>query len=55
MAGLRAIEAKGYFDVEVVCEGPFARPPKPVSLTACKSPPARRWERGRCNGYRPTG
>ena len=27
MAGLRAVEAKGYFDVEVTCEGPFAQPP----------------------------
>jgi len=32
MAGLRAIEAKGYFDVEVVCEGPFARPPQACFL-----------------------
>ncbi len=32
MAGLRAIEAKGYFDVEVVCEGPFARPPQACLL-----------------------
>lgn len=27
MAGVHAIEAKGYFDVEVTCEGPFAKPP----------------------------
>jgi formylmethanofuran dehydrogenase subunit E len=26
MAGLRAVGAKGYFDVEVTCEGPFAKP-----------------------------
>jgi formylmethanofuran dehydrogenase subunit E len=32
MAGLRAIEAQGYFDVEVVCEGPFARPPQACLL-----------------------
>jgi formylmethanofuran dehydrogenase subunit E len=32
MAGLRAIEAKGYFDVEVVCEGPFAQPPQACFL-----------------------
>jgi formylmethanofuran dehydrogenase subunit E len=28
MAGLRAVKAKGYFDVEVTCEGPFAKPPQ---------------------------
>jgi len=28
MAGLRAVEAQGYFDVEVTCEGPLARPPQ---------------------------
>ena len=27
MASLRAVDAKGYFDVEVTCEGPFANPP----------------------------
>ncbi len=27
MAGLRAVDAKGYFDVEVVAEGPFVKPP----------------------------
>ncbi len=27
MAGLREVGAKGYFDVEIVCEGPMARPP----------------------------
>jgi formylmethanofuran dehydrogenase subunit E len=27
MAALRAVDAKGYFDVEVICEGPFANPP----------------------------
>jgi len=32
MAGLRAVEARGYFDVEVVCEGPFARPPQACFL-----------------------
>ncbi len=32
MAGLRAIGAKGYFDVEVVCEGPFAQPPQACFL-----------------------
>jgi formylmethanofuran dehydrogenase subunit E len=32
MAGLRAIEAKGYFDVEIVCEGPFALPPQACFL-----------------------
>ena len=32
MAGLREIEAKGYFDVEVVCEGPFAQPPQACFL-----------------------
>ena len=28
VAGLAAVEAHGYFDVEVVCEGPFAAPPQ---------------------------
>jgi formylmethanofuran dehydrogenase subunit E len=27
MAALRAVDAKGYFDVEIKCEGPMARPP----------------------------
>jgi CubicO group peptidase (beta-lactamase class C family)/formylmethanofuran dehydrogenase subunit E len=27
MAALRAIDAKGYFDVEIKCEGPLAKPP----------------------------
>ena len=27
MAGMREVDAKGYFDVEVVAEGPFAKPP----------------------------
>jgi formylmethanofuran dehydrogenase subunit E len=30
--GLRAVEAKGYFDVEVVCEGPLAKPPQSCFL-----------------------
>jgi formylmethanofuran dehydrogenase subunit E len=32
MAGLRAVEAKGYFDVEVTCEGPMAKPPQSCFL-----------------------
>ncbi len=32
MIGLRAVEAKGYFDVEVTCEGPFAKPPQSCFL-----------------------
>ncbi len=32
MIGLRAVEAKGYFDVEVTCEGPMARPPQACFL-----------------------
>ena len=32
MAGLRDVGAKGYFDVEVVCEGPFAQPPQACFL-----------------------
>lgn len=27
MAALREVDAKGYFDVDVICEGPFAKPP----------------------------
>jgi formylmethanofuran dehydrogenase subunit E len=32
MIGLRAVGAKGYFDVEVTCEGPFAKPPQACFL-----------------------
>ncbi len=32
MAGLRAVDAKGYFDVEVICEGPLAKPPQSCFL-----------------------
>ncbi len=32
MAGLRAVKAKGYFDVEVTCDGPFAKPPQACFL-----------------------
>jgi formylmethanofuran dehydrogenase subunit E len=32
MAGVRAVDAKGYFDVEIVCEGPFVKPPKSCFL-----------------------
>ena len=32
MIGLRAVEAKGYFDVDVTCEGPFAKPPQSCFL-----------------------
>jgi uncharacterized protein (TIGR03067 family) len=32
MIGLRAVDAKGYFDVEVICEGPFAKPPQACFL-----------------------
>jgi formylmethanofuran dehydrogenase subunit E len=31
-AGLRAVGAKGYFDVEVTCAGPFAQPPQACFL-----------------------
>jgi formylmethanofuran dehydrogenase subunit E len=27
MAALHAVDAKGYFDVEITCEGPFVKPP----------------------------
>jgi len=27
MAALQAVDAKGYFDVEITCEGPFVKPP----------------------------
>lgn len=30
--GLRAVEAKGCFDVEVTCEGPMAKPPQACFL-----------------------
>ncbi len=32
MIGLRAVEAKGYFDVAVTCEGPLAKPPQACFL-----------------------
>ena len=32
MAGLRSVGAQGFFDVEVSCEGPFARPPQSCFL-----------------------
>ena len=32
MAGLQAVDAKGYFDVEVTCEGPFVKPPQSCFL-----------------------
>jgi formylmethanofuran dehydrogenase subunit E len=32
MIGLRAVEAKGYFDVHVTCEGPLAKPPQSCFL-----------------------
>ena len=32
MIGLRVVEAKGYFDVEVTCEGPLAKPPQSCFL-----------------------
>jgi formylmethanofuran dehydrogenase subunit E len=32
MAGLHAVEAEGYFDVQVTCEGPFENPPQSCFL-----------------------
>jgi len=32
MAGARAVDAKGHFDAEVTCEGPFAKPPQSCFL-----------------------
>jgi formylmethanofuran dehydrogenase subunit E len=32
MAGARAVEAKGHFDVQVTCEGPFEKPPRSCFL-----------------------
>jgi formylmethanofuran dehydrogenase subunit E len=32
MIGLRAVDAKGFFDVEVTCEGPLAKPPQSCFL-----------------------
>jgi formylmethanofuran dehydrogenase subunit E len=32
MIGLHAVEAQGYFDVEVTCEGPLAKPPQSCFL-----------------------
>jgi formylmethanofuran dehydrogenase subunit E len=32
MAALHAVDAKGYFDVEITCEGPFVKPPESCFL-----------------------
>ena len=32
MIGLREVDAKGYFDVQVTCEGPLAKPPQSCFL-----------------------
>lgn len=32
MAGVRQVGAKGYFDVQVICEGPCVKPPKSCFL-----------------------
>jgi formylmethanofuran dehydrogenase subunit E len=32
MAGLHAVDAKGYFDVDISCEGPMAKPPQSCFL-----------------------
>jgi hypothetical protein len=32
MAGRQAVTAHGYFDVDIVCEGPFTKPPKACFL-----------------------
>ncbi|NQT13688.1 MAG: hypothetical protein HQ582_13125 [Planctomycetes bacterium] len=32
MAAVREVDATGYFDVEVICEGPFVKPPKSCFL-----------------------
>ena len=32
MIGLKAVDAKGYFDIEVTCEGPLAKPPQACFL-----------------------
>jgi formylmethanofuran dehydrogenase subunit E len=32
MIGVRAVDAKGYFDIEVACEGPFSKPPQACFL-----------------------
>ena len=31
-AALKAVDAKGYFDVDVTCEGPFVKPPESCFL-----------------------
>ena len=54
MIGLRAVEAKGFFDVGVTCEGPFAKPPNPASWTASRWRPGPRWANGRLLWCRPS-
>ena len=46
MAALRAVDAKGYFDVEIRCEGPMAKPPAFGLLPrrTAELAPAPQWE-----------
>ena len=32
MAALKAVDARGYFDVEIACQGPLGRPPRSCFL-----------------------
>ena len=50
MAALRAVGAKGYFNVEIVCEGPFAKPPASCFLDGLQIGSALRWASGTWSG-----
>jgi formylmethanofuran dehydrogenase subunit E len=59
MAGVRAVDAKGYFDVEVTCEGPFVKPPQScfldgvqVGTGATLGKRSLRWEKAEAIGVR---
>ena len=55
-AGLRAVEAQGFFDVEVTCEGPLAKPPQSCFLDGVQvATGATMGKGGPFNGFRPTG
>ena len=45
-AGRQAVEAQGYFDIEVVCEGPFSKPPKRCFLDGVQVATGATWGKG---------
>ena len=45
-AGREAVKAQGYFDVDVVCEGPFSKPPKRCFLDGVQVATGATWGKG---------